>query len=144
MSFDKRIAFTNKYNQRVMVRSIGIGDERVEIIETTNPALAEYFTNKAHALRMCGLVDVTLGVDARLEDRKQVYIITKVKRECDEYLRAVVPLVGNLSPVASWTKDITDAINFTDFDSMAMMCNFVDSLRENDYQPKSGHQMFYK
>ncbi|MBC2038982.1 hypothetical protein HCB14_05905 [Listeria marthii] len=141
---DKRIVYTNKYKQRVMVRSIGIGDERVEITETTNPQHAKYFTNKNHALRMCGLVDVTLGVDARLEDRKQVYTITKVKRDCDEYLRAVVPLVGALSPVASWTKDITDAITFTDFDSMAMMCNFVDSLRENDYQPRCGHQMFYK
>ncbi|EAC2738520.1 hypothetical protein NI77_10980 [Listeria monocytogenes] len=144
MSFNKRIVYMNKYNQRVMVRSVGIGDEHVEITETTNSALAKYFTNKNHALRMCGLIDITLGVNTRLEDRKQVYIITKVKRDCDEYLRAVMPLVGNLSPVASWTKDITDAINFTDFDSIAVMCNFVDSLRENDYQPRCGHQMFYK
>lgn len=89
MSFNKRIVYMNKYNQRVMVRSVGIGDEHVEITETTNSALAKYFTNKNHALRMCGLIDITLGVNTRLEDRKQVYIITKVKRDCDEYLRAV-------------------------------------------------------
>ncbi|HHQ1299417.1 TPA: hypothetical protein ACSLA8_002663 [Listeria innocua] len=39
MSFNKRIVYMNKYNQRVMVRSVGIGDEHVEITETTNSAL---------------------------------------------------------------------------------------------------------
>ncbi|MDT0064593.1 hypothetical protein QJV38_07080 [Listeria cossartiae subsp. cayugensis] len=143
MSFDKRIAFTNKYNQRVMVRSIGIGDEHVEITETTNSALAKYFTNKNHALRMCGLIDITLGVNTRLEDRKQVYIITKVKRDCDEYLQAIVKGAGEL-PTPIWTKFINNALEFDNFDSMTIMCNFVDSLRENDYQPRCGHQMFYK
>ncbi|EAC2632644.1 hypothetical protein FZX00_05155 [Listeria monocytogenes] len=144
MSFNKRIAFTNKYNQQVLVRNVGFGAERLEVTATDNPALAKYFTDREHAMLACRVIDEALGVRTRLEDRKQVYIITKVKRDCDEYLRAVAPLVGDLSPVASWTKDITDAINFTDFNSMAMMCNFVDSLRENDCQAKCGHQMFYK
>ncbi|MBC1652803.1 hypothetical protein HB963_12490 [Listeria welshimeri] len=144
MSFNKRIAFTNKYNQQVLVRSVGIGDDCLEVNATDNPALAKYFTDREHAMRVCRLIDEALGVRTRLEDRKQVYIITKVKRDCDEYLRAVAPLVGNLSPVASWTKDITDAITFTDFNSMGLMCNFIDSLRENECQAKCGHQMFYK
>ncbi|EAF0385102.1 hypothetical protein IQ407_002465 [Listeria monocytogenes] len=144
MSFNKRIAFTNKYNQQVLVRSVGVGDDCLEVNATDNPALAKYFTDREHAMRVCRLIDEALGVRTRLEDRKQVYIITKVKRDCDEYLRAVAPLVGNLSPVASWTKDITDAITFTDFNSMGLMCNFIDSLRENECQAKCGHQMFYK
>ncbi|EIG9189037.1 hypothetical protein LGE36_000783 [Listeria monocytogenes] len=143
MSFNKRIVYMNKYNQRVMVRSVGIGDEHVEITETTNSALAKYFTNKNHALRMCGLIDITLGVNTRLEDRKQVYIITKVKRDCDEYLQAIVKGAGEL-PTPIWTKVINNALEFDNFDSMTIMCNFIDSFRENDYQPKSGHQMFYK
>ncbi|MGM8127102.1 hypothetical protein [Listeria monocytogenes] len=143
MSFNKRIVYMNKYNQRVMVRSVGIGDEHVEITETTNSALAKYFTNKNHALRMCGLIDITLGVNSRLEDRKQVYIITKVKRDCDEYLQAIVKGAGEL-PTPIWTKVINNALEFDNFDSMTMMCNFVDSLRENDCQAKCGHQMFYK
>ncbi|EAC7689706.1 hypothetical protein [Listeria monocytogenes] len=144
MSFNKRIAFTNKYNQQVLVRSVGIGDDCLEVNATDNPALAKYFTDREHAMRVCRLIDEALGVRTRLEDRKQVYIITKVKRDCDEYLRAVAPLVGNLSPVASWTKDISDAITFTDFNSMGLMCNFIDSLRENECQAKCGHQMYYK
>ncbi|MBC2359255.1 hypothetical protein HBP70_04365 [Listeria welshimeri] len=144
MSFNKRIAFTNKYNQQVLVRSVGVGDDCLEVNATDNPALAKYFTDREHAMRVCRLIDEALGVRTRLEDRKKIFVITKVKRDCDEYLRAVAPLVGNLSPVANWTKDISDAITFTDFDSMAMMCNFVDSLRENDCQAKCGHQMFYK
>ncbi|CAM3425012.1 hypothetical protein WJ048_06130 [Listeria welshimeri] len=143
MSFNKRIVYMNKYNQRVMVRSVGIGDEHVEITETTNSALAKYFTNKNHALRMCGLIDITLGVNSRLEDRKQVYIITKVKRDCDEYLQAIVKGAGEL-PTPIWTKVINNALEFDNFDSMTMMCNFIDSLRENDCQAKCGHQMFYK
>ncbi|MBC1287931.1 hypothetical protein HB782_02315 [Listeria welshimeri] len=144
MSFNKRIAFTNKYNQQVLVRSVGVGDDCLEVNATDNPALAKYFTDREHAMRVCRLIDEALGVRTRLEDRKQVYIITKVKRDCDEYLRAVAPLVGNLSPVASWTKDISDAITFTDFNSMGLMCNFIDSLRENECQAKCGHQMYYK
>ncbi|EAF9097017.1 hypothetical protein KLX93_000513 [Listeria monocytogenes] len=144
MSFNKRIAFTNKYNQQVLVRSVGIGDKCLEVNATDNPALAKYFTDREHAMRVCRLIDEALGVRTRLEDRKQVYIITKVKRDCDEYLRAVAPLVGNLSPVASWTKDISDTITFTDFNSMGLMCNFIDSLRENECQAKCGHQMYYK
>ncbi|EHB1568806.1 hypothetical protein K5L52_000610 [Listeria monocytogenes] len=143
MSFNKRIAFTNKYNQQVLVRSVGVGDDCLEVNATDSPALAKYFTDREHVMRVCRLIDEALGVRTRLEDRKQVYIITKVKRDCDEYLQAIVKGAGEL-PTPIWTKDITDAIDFTNFDSMAMMCNFVDSLRENDYQPRCGHQMFYK
>lgn len=110
---------------------------------TDNPALAKYFTDREHAMRVCRLIDEALGVRTRLEDRKQVYIITKVKRDCDEYLRAIIPR-ADMSPVLKWSDDISDAITFTDFNSMGLMCNFIDSLRENDCQAKCGHQMFYK
>ncbi|EAF3114198.1 hypothetical protein CSI37_09610 [Listeria monocytogenes] len=143
MSFNKRIAFTNKYNQQVLVRSVGIGDECLEVNATDNPALAKHFTDREHAMRVCRLIDEALGVRTRLEDRKQVYIITKVKRDCDEYLQAIVKGAGEL-PTPIWTKVINNALEFDNFDSMTIMCNFIDSFRENDYQPKSGHQMFYK
>ncbi|UPH47693.1 hypothetical protein [Listeria innocua] len=143
MSFNKRIAFTNKYNQQVLVRSVGFGAERLEVTATDNPALAKYFTNREHAMLTCRVIDEALGVRTRLEDRKQVYIITKVKRDCDEYLQAVVKGAGEL-PTPIWTNVINNALEFDNFDSMTLMCNFIDSFRENDYQPRCGHQMFYK
>ncbi|MBF2450270.1 hypothetical protein [Listeria welshimeri] len=143
MSFNKRIAFTNKYNQQVLVRSVGVGDDCLEVNATDNPALAKYFTDREHAMRVCRLIDEALGVRTRLEDRKNIFVITKVKRDCDEYLRGIVPRADK-SPVLKWSDDISDAITFTDFNSMTMMCNFIDSLRENDCQAKCGHQMFYK
>ncbi|MBC1952279.1 hypothetical protein HCJ26_02695 [Listeria welshimeri] len=143
MSFRKRIAFTNIYNQQVLVRSVGIGDDCLEVNATDNPALAKYFTDREHAMRVCRLIDETLGVRTRLEDRKQVYIITKVKRDCDEYLQAIVKGAGEL-PTPIWTKVINNALEFDNFDSMTIMCNFIDSFREYEHQPKSGHQMFYK
>ncbi|EAD0075987.1 hypothetical protein NB69_05205 [Listeria monocytogenes] len=143
MSFNKRIAFTNKYNQQVLVRSVGVGDDCLEVNATDNPALAKYFTDREHTMRVCRLIDEALGVRTRLEDRKQVYIITKVKRDCDEYLQAIVKGAGEL-PTPIWTKVINNALEFDSFDSMTIMCNFIDSLRENDCQAKCGHQMFYK
>ncbi|EQC0693753.1 TPA: hypothetical protein LWH03_000486 [Listeria innocua] len=143
MSFNKRIAFTNKYNQQVLVRSVGVGDDCLEVNATDNPALAKYFTDREHAMRVCRLIDEALGVRTRLEDRKQVYIITKVKRDCDEYLQAIVKGAGEL-PTPIWTKVINNALEFYNFDSMTIMCNFIDSFREYEHQPKSGHQMFYK
>ncbi|EPZ3525205.1 hypothetical protein ACXL2L_001205 [Listeria monocytogenes] len=143
MSFNKRIAFTNKYNQQVLVRSVGFGAERLEVTATDNPALAKHFTDREHAMLACRVIDEALGVRTRLEDRKQIFVITKVKRDCDEYLRGIVPR-ADMSPVLKWSDDISDAITFTDFNSMTMMCNFIDSLRENDCQAKCGHQMFYK
>ncbi|HBM4520971.1 hypothetical protein HCJ24_14185 [Listeria welshimeri] len=143
MSFNKRIAFTNKYNQQVLVRSVGVGDDCLEVNATDNPALAKYFTDREHAMRVCRLIDEALGVRTRLEDRKQVYIITKVKRDCDEYLQAIVKGAGEL-PTPIWTKVINNALEFDNFDSMTIMCNFIDSFREYEHQPKSGHQMFYK
>ncbi|EQC0678459.1 hypothetical protein ACY2DU_003264 [Listeria innocua] len=143
MSFNKRIAFTNKYNQQVLVRSVGVGDDCLEVNATDNPALAKYFTDREHAMRVCRLIDEALGVRTRLEDRKQVYIITKVKRDCDEYLQAIVKGAGEL-PTPIWTKVINNALEFYNFDSMTIMCNFIDSFREYEHQPKPGHQMFYK
>ncbi|EAC5600978.1 hypothetical protein QU488_000509 [Listeria monocytogenes] len=143
MSFNKRIAFTNKYNQQVLVRNVGFGAERLEVTATDNPALAKYFTDREHAMLACRVIDEALGVRTRLEDRKKIFVITKDKRDCDEYLRGIVPRADK-SPVLKWSDDICDAITFTDFNSMTMMCNFIDSLRENDCQPKCGHQMFYK
>ncbi|MBF2443655.1 hypothetical protein [Listeria innocua] len=143
MSFNKRIAFTNKYNQQILVRSVGVGDDCLEVNATDNPALAKYFTDREHAMRVCRLIDEALGVRTRLEDRKQVYIITKVKRDCDEYLQAIVKGAGEL-PTPIWTKVINNALEFDNFDSMTIMCNFIDSFREYEHQPKSGHQMFYK
>ncbi|EJE4790982.1 hypothetical protein R1S95_003049 [Listeria monocytogenes] len=143
MSFNKRIAFTNKYNQQVLVRSVGVGDDCLEVNATDNPALAKYFTDREHTMRVCRLIDEALGVRTRLEDRTQVYIITKVKRDCDEYLQAIVKGAGEL-PTPIWTKVINNALEFDSFDSMTIMCNFIDSLRENDCQAKCGHQMFYK
>ncbi|MBF2676736.1 hypothetical protein [Listeria welshimeri] len=143
MSFNKRIAFTNKYNQQVLVRNVGFGAERLEVTATDNPALAKYFTDREHAMLACRVIDEALGVRTRLEDRKQVYIITKVKRDCDEYLQAIVKGAGEL-PTPIWTKVINNALEFDNFDSMTIMCNFIDSFREYEHQPKSGHQMFYK
>ncbi|MBC1671213.1 hypothetical protein HB950_02645 [Listeria welshimeri] len=143
MSFNKRIAFTNKYNQQVLVRSVGVGDDCLEVNATDNPALAKYFTDREHAMRVCRLIDEALGVRTRLEDRKQIFVITKVKRDCDEYLQAIVKGAGEL-PTPIWTKVINNALEFDNFDSMTIMCNFIDSFREYEHQPKSGHQMFYK
>ncbi|MBC2014083.1 hypothetical protein HCA48_00540 [Listeria welshimeri] len=143
MSFNKRIAFTNKYNQQVLVRSVGVGDDCLEVNATDNPALAKYFTDREHAMRVCRLIDEALGVRTRLEDRKKIFVITKVKRDCDEYLQAIVKGAGEL-PTPIWTKVINNALEFDNFDSMTIMCNFIDSFREYEHQPKSGHQMFYK
>lgn len=143
MSFNKRIAFTNKYNQQVLVRSVGVGDDCLEVNATDNPALAKYFTDREHAMRVCRLIDEALGVRTRLEDRKQIFVITKVKKDCDEYLQAIVKGAGEL-PTPIWTKVINNALEFYNFDSMTIMCNFIDSFREYEHQPKSGHQMFYK
>ncbi|MBC1631882.1 hypothetical protein HB948_00470 [Listeria welshimeri] len=143
MSFNKRIAFTNKYNQQVLVRSVGVGDDCLEVNATDNPALAKYFTDREHAMRVCRLIDEALGVRTRLEDHKKIFVITKVKRDCDEYLQAIVKGAGEL-PTPIWTKVINNALEFDNFDSMTIMCNFIDSFREYEHQPKSGHQMFYK
>ncbi|EHO5161469.1 hypothetical protein KLP97_001307, partial [Listeria monocytogenes] len=56
---------------------------------------------------------------------------------------AIVKGAGEL-PTPIWTKVINNALEFDNFDSMTIMCNFIDSFREYEHQPKSGHQMFYK
>lgn len=140
---DKRIVYTNKYKQRVMVRSIGIGDERVEITETTNPQHAKYFTSIPHALRMCDLIETHLGVSPSLENGEMVHVITKTKRGDKQYLHYVNKGSDN-EPCPRWICDLKLAMVFKEFETMVNMQTFVDGLRKNETQAKCGSVSFYK
>lgn len=143
MSKHKRIVYTNKDNQQVMVKSILIGDERVKIVETTNPEHAKYFTNRAHATRMCDLIETHLGVSPSLENCEMSYVITNTKRGDKHYLRYIDKGLDN-EPYLRWSCDLELAIVFKEFETMINMQTFVDGLRKNDNYPKCGHVTIYK
>lgn len=143
MSTHKRIVYTNKYNHRVMVRSIIIGDECVEIVETTNPGHAKYFTNRTHATRMCDLIETHLGVSPSLENGEMVHVITKTKRGDKQYLYYIEKGL-NKEPYLRWTCDLKLAMVFKEFETMLNMQTFVDGLRENENQAKCGNVTIYK
>ncbi|AAY53224.1 gp39 [Listeria phage P35] len=143
MSFRKRIVFKNRFNKKVMVRHIIFNEDNLTITTTDVPNYAKYFTNEDYAMLVCRIIDEVENVHTMLEDCKQVFVITNVKRDSDKYLRTIVKRDDN-TPVPAWTTDITDAMTFTSFDSMAILCNFIDAFRERDTQAKCGHQMIYK
>lgn len=142
MSFSKRIVYVNKHNQKVMLRHIGFGDNRLEVTETTNPQLAKYFTDKTHAMLTCRFIDEALEVCSMLEDMEQIFIIKRHKRGDGEWLRSVAPDLND-KVMLQWTKNKGIALEFGTFEQVTAMQNFVDSLREKVYDAKCGHEVIY-